>query len=264
MQNQVIPNGSKVGTKYGVFEIIDYDNVDDSYFCYQQGFDGHSGIGCFGRKYLNTKYEGSCWWFSENEVTLIEESKVNGTKQSKFKAGDKVVCTDSGIIARGVYYGKEYTIENPSSHFGHYFGKTHNHVTLVGVEGTPSENSLELVKENKDYRKMKPTDSIDIVLDGKGFKVPLGDLVHTTAMLGVTNGYYGFRFWKGLIDSLGECGFIKDSEYLIEVRDYQKKAIDYFFKPHYDEKEKKELEAQIVAKSNELFELQAKLKDLQN
>ena len=72
---QILPIGEKVNTEYGVFEIVDYDIVEESYFCYQQGFDGHSGIGRYCEKYLNTKYEGSCWWFSANEVSLIEENK---------------------------------------------------------------------------------------------------------------------------------------------------------------------------------------------
>lgn len=187
---QILPIGEKVNTEYGVFEIIDYDNVEYNYLCYQQGFDGHSGIGCFGKKYLNTKYEGSCWWFDANEVSLIEEKK--------------------------------------------------------------------------DYRKMKPTDLIDIVLDGKEFKVPLGDLVHAKAILGITNGLYGFDLWQAFYQLFqGEISIGKNYS-PIEFVDKQRQIIEHFFKPHFDDKEKKELEAQIEAKSNELFELQAKLKDLQS
>lgn len=265
MQNQVIPNGSKVGTEYGVFEVIDYNTVEGMYFCYKHNFDGHSGIGYFGDKYINTKYEGQCWWFSEDEISLIEESKVSKVNQPKFKAGDKVVCADKDTLARGVLYGKEYTIKNPKSHLGHYFGKLHNHVTLVEVEGTPSENSLELVKqETKDYRKMKPTDLIDIVLDGKEFKVPLGDLVHAKALMGITNGLYGLDLWKTLKQFFKGEGFIEDNDTVFEFVEKQRQVIQYFFKPHYDEQQKKDLEAQIAAKSNELLELQAKLSALQN
>ena len=76
MPNQIIPNGSKVDTKYGVFEVLEYDFVRDQYFCYKKDFDGHSGIKLFGHKYLDTKYEGSCWWFGSDEVTFIEENEV--------------------------------------------------------------------------------------------------------------------------------------------------------------------------------------------
>ena len=77
MQNQIIPNGSKVDTKYGVFEVLEYDFVRDQYFCYKKDFDGHSGEADFGHKYIDTKYEDNCLWFFENEVTLIEESVVS-------------------------------------------------------------------------------------------------------------------------------------------------------------------------------------------
>ncbi len=193
---QSLPIGEKVNTELGVFEIIDYDNVIDSYFCYQQGFDGHSGLGHFGRKYLNTKYEGECWWFEKNEVSFIEESKVNNTK--------------------------------------------HN------------------------YREMKPTDMIKVCIGDNEFEVPLGDLVHTTSVLGVTNGYYGFRLWKGLVDSLGECGLIKDSGNLIEFRDKQKEALDYFFQPYYDkqQQEKDELKTLIEVKMEEVDALVKQLNQL--
>lgn len=262
MSKQIIPNGSKVNTEYGVFEVLDCCIATNKYFCYKKDFEGHSGEAYFGHKYQDTKYEDNCWWFFENEVSLIEESEVIVAKQPKFKAGDKVVCTDKDTGARGVYYAKEYTIENPSSHFGHYYGKTHNHVTLVEVESTPSENSLEMVKETKDYRKMKPTDLIDIVLDGKEFKVPLGDLVHAKALLGVTNGLYGYDLWKSLEQLFNEDGFIEDYDTVFEFVEKQRQVIQHFFKPHYDEQQKKDLEAQIVAKSNELLELQTKLKEL--
>ena len=72
MQNQTIPNGSKVDTEYGVFEVLDYSVNIERYFCYKHNFNGHSGISHFGDKYINTKYEGQCWWFSEDEVSLIE------------------------------------------------------------------------------------------------------------------------------------------------------------------------------------------------
>ena len=63
MQNQTILNGSKVDTEYGVFEVLDHALATDKYFCYKKDFTGHSGEAYFGHKYIDTKYEGSCWWF---------------------------------------------------------------------------------------------------------------------------------------------------------------------------------------------------------
>lgn len=196
MQNQVIPNGSKVNTEYGVFEVLEYDFVKNQYFCYKKDFDGHSGTTFFSQKYHNTKYEGNCWWFFENEVTLIEENKVSNTK--------------------------------------------HN------------------------YREMKQTDMVKVCIGDNEFEVPLGDLVHTTALLGVTNGWYGARFWEALNKSLGKDGFTEDIDTVIEFRDKQKETLDYFFKPFYDkqQQEKEELHNLISAKQNELNQLVEKLNQM--
>ena len=197
---KTLPIGAKVNTKYGVFEIILYHNAEGKYFCYQQGFDGHSGKCRFGEKYLNTKYEGNCWWFDANEVSLIEDSKVSN-----------------------------------------------------------------LVKQDlKDYRKMKPTDLIKISIDGNEVEVPLGDLVSIQALIGRSTGKYSQAFYDFLYESLGCVDLSSVTGDTIYFSTQQKQAIDYFFRPHFDENEKKELEAQIVAKSNELLELQAKMKDLQS
>ena len=99
MQNQVIPNGSKVDTEYGVFEVLDCCIATDKYFCYKKYFTGHSGEAYFGHKYIDTKYEDSCWWFFENEVSLIDESKVNNTKHNyrEMNPNDLITISIEGI-----------------------------------------------------------------------------------------------------------------------------------------------------------------------
>lgn len=177
----------------------------------------------------------------------------------KFKKGDKVVRTgDTSAI--GVEFGKVYTIKNPSSHSGRYFGESHNHVTLEEVSGTPSDKYLELYVEKPTYREMKPTDLITISIGGNQSEVPLGDLVHATRLLGVTNGFYGARVWEALYNVLGEDGFRLDST-VIEFRDKQKETLDYFFKPYYDkqQQEKEELHNLISKKQSELDQLVEKL-----
>lgn len=253
---QTLSIGQKVNTDYGVFEIIDCDKKDH-YFCYQQGFDGHSGAGHFDGKYLNTKYEGSCWWFSENEVSLIEESKV-----SKFKKGDKVVRVGD-TLALGVELGEVYTVDNPSSHSSSYKGELHNHVTLVEVESTPSDKCLELYIEQRNYREMTPNDLITISVDGVESEVPLGDIIHAEAILGVTNGYYGSRIWEALRKPFDEESFVRDMGIAIEFKDKQKEAIDYFFKPYYDKQQEKDvLKTLIEAKLEEVEALQKQLNQM--
>ena len=254
---QILPIGEKVNTKYGVFEIVDY-SLEHRYFCYQQGFDGHSGEAYFDEKYLNTKYDGNCWWFSENEVTLIEDSKV-----SKFKKGDKVVRVGD-TPALDVEFGKVYTVDNPSNHSSSYKGELHNHVTLVEVKSTPSDKYLELYVDERNYREMSPNDLITISINGVESEVPLGDVVHAVAILGVTNGYHGARIWEALRKPFDTEGFVEDMDTVVEFRDKQKEALDYFFKPYYDkqQQDKEELHNLISAKQKEVEQLLEKLNQM--
>lgn len=180
---------------------------------------------------------------------------MSSSLKSKFKKGDKVVRVGA-TSSEGVEFGKVYTIKNPNSHSGRYFGESHNHVTLEEVSGTPSDKHLELYVEKLTYREMKPTDLIKISIDGNESEVPLGDLVHATKLLGVTNGFYGARIWEALYNVLGEDGYILEST-VIEFRDKQKETLDYFFKPYYDkqQQEKEELANLISKKQNELNQL---------
>lgn len=188
---------------------------------------------------------------------------MSSSVTSKFKKGDKVVRTGD-TSAEGVEFGKVYTVENPSSHKGFYWGEIHNHVTLEEVDSTPSDKHLELYIEKSNYREMKPTDLITISIDGNESEIPLGDLVHATRLLGVTNGFYGFSLWEALKKSLGEGGFTEDIDTVIEFRDKQKEAIEYFFKPYYDKQqhEKEELHNLISKKQNELGQLVEKLNQM--
>ena len=256
MQNQIIPNGSKVDTEYGVFEVLEYDFVKYQYFCYKKDFDGHSGEANFGHKYIDTKYEGSCWWFGMDEVTLIEESEVSDVKQSKFKAGDKVRCVEASQW-QWIEVGKIYTVECVDSEYVCLDEITEKH--------DYHESRFELVSETKlNYREMRPSDMVKVCIGDSEFEVHLEDLVHATALLGVTNGSYGFRLWYDLTKALGKDGFVDDIETLIEFRDKQKETLDYFFKPYYDkqQQEKEELHNLILAKQEELSKLIDKLNQM--
>ena len=111
---------------------------------------------------------------------------------------------------------------------------------------------------------MKPTDMVKVCIGDSEFEVSLGDLVKTTALLGVSNGNYGLRLWEALTKALGKDGFDDDVETLIEFRDNQKEALDYFFKPYYDkqQQEKEELHNLILAKQNEINQLVEKLNQI--
>ena len=185
------------------------------------------------------------------------------SNEVKFKKGDKVIRVgDTSAI--GVEFGEVYTIDNPSSHSGFYGGELHNHVTLVDVESTPSDKYLELYVEQRNYREMNPNDLITISINGVESEVPLGDVVHAVAILGVTNGYHGARIWEALRKPFDYEGFVGDMDTVVEFRDKQKEALDYFFKPYYDkqQQEKDELKTIIASKMQEVDALVKQLHQL--
>ena len=185
------------------------------------------------------------------------------SNEFKFKKGDKVIRVgDTSAI--GVEFGKVYTVDNPSSHSVCYDGELHNHVTLVEVESTPSDKYLELYVEQRNYREMNPNDLITISINGVESEVPLGDIVHAVAILGVTNGYHGTRIWEALRKPFDLEGFVEDVDTVVEFRDKQKEALDYFFQAYYDkqQQEKDELKTLIAFKMEEVDALVKQLSQL--
>ena len=200
---------------------------------------------------------GGSWWWEESNLELIEDVKP------KFKKGDKVIRVgDTSAI--GVNFGEVYTVDNPSSHSGFYGGELHNHVTLVEVESMPSDKHLELCIEKRNYREMSPNDLITISINGVESEVPLGDIVHAVAILGVTNGYRGTRILEALRKPFDLEGFVGDMDTVVEFRNKQKEALDYFFKPYYDkqQQEKDELKTLIAFKMEEVDALVKQLNQL--
>ena len=188
---------------------------------------------------------------------------MNSFKTNKFKKGDKVIRVGN-TSAEGVEFGEVYTVDNPSSHSGFYGGELHNYVTLVEVESTPSDKYLELYVEQRNYREMTQNDLITISIEGIESEVPLGDVVHAVAILGVTNGYHGARIWEALRKPFDPEGFVEDMDTVVEFRDKQKEALDYFFQPYYDkqQQEKDELKTLIASKIEEVDALVKQLNQM--
>ena len=182
---------------------------------------------------------------------------MSSSVTSKFKKGDKVRCVEAGQ-GQWIEVGKIYTVKEC---------KYWEYVKLeeIAEQHNYHESRFELVSETKlNYREMKPTDMVKVCIGDNGFEVPIGDLVHTTALLGVTKGIYGLKLWDGLMAALGEDGFDQYQESLIDFRDQEQKDIDYFFQPYYDkqQQEKEELANLISAKQNEINQLVEKLNQM--
>lgn len=173
---------------------------------------------------------------------------------SKFSKGDKILGQSYEDL--GMFKGQIYTV----------LSCTETLMTLEGlVDGstgrqyTFSPSMYDLV-EKCNYREMKPSDLINISINGNESEVPLGDLVHATALLGLTSGHYGARIWKSLIDVFGDEGFAFDDTF-IKFKEKQEEVLDYFFKPFYDKQQQKkeELHNLISKKQSELDQLVEKL-----
>ena len=173
----------------------------------------------------------------------------------KYKVGDKVRCVEA-LQGQWIEVGAIYTVKCVS----------YEYVVLEEIteKHNYNESRFELVSETKlNYREMKPTDMVKVCIGDNEFEVPLGDLVHTTALLAVTEGIYGWDLFDALTESLGRDGFVEDCETLFEFLDKSNEAIDYFFQPNYDkQKQKDELSNLILAKQEELCQLIDKLNQM--
>lgn len=177
---------------------------------------------------------------------------------SKFNKGDKILGKNCEGL--GMYAGKTYTVKTC----------TEGEMTLeecfckeTGRNYTFTPSLYELI-EKRNYREMSPTDLITISIEGIESEVPLGDVVHAVAILGVTNGYHGARIWEALRKPFDSECFVEDMDTVVEFRAKQKEALDYFFKPYYDkqQQEKDELKTLIAFKMEEVDALVKQLNQL--
>ena len=194
------------------------------------------------------------------------ELVIDINKQPKFKVGDKV-STELGEF-EVLWFGfaehsnKELYVCYQKGFAGHSAIST-----LRGNDyrGTIYENQcwcfeedeLELVKQPKaykqtvvkNYRELKPNDLIPISIDGNEFEVPLGDLVHAKALIGVASGRYGGLIFEALHNVLDkDLTILNNHTYnLVDAKEKQKDL----FKIYFIDKEK---EAELSAKKQSLKE----------
>ena len=195
---------------------------------------------------------------------------MNSFKTSKFKKGDNVTSVDHyelGVFEVLAYSSGGYCCYQKGFQ-GHSGNSSLRMETFVGTEYEAQccwflESELEIAEVSKNYRSMKPTDLITISVDGIESEVPLGDIIHAEAILGVTNGYHGARIWEALRKPFDTEGFVEDIDTVVEFRDKQKEALEYFFQPYYDkQQEKDELKTLIAFKMEEVDALVKQLNQL--
>lgn len=195
---------------------------------------------------------------------------MNSFKTNKFKKGDKVTRVHDYVL--GVFEVLTYSSGGyccyQKGFQGHSGNSSLGEETFVGTEYEAQccwflESDLTLVEVSKNYREMTPNDLITISVEGVESEVPLGDVVHAVAILGVTNGYHGARIWEALRKPFDTECFVQDMDTVVEFKDKQKEALDYFFKPSYDkQQEKDELKTIIASKMEEVYTLVKKLNQM--
>ena len=200
------------------------------------------------------------------------------SNEFKFKKGDKVVCVGDKVTSvdnyeLGVFEVLAYSSGGYCCYQKGFQGHSGNFSlgveTFVGTEYEAQccwflESELAIAEVSKNYREMSPNDLITISIEGVESEVPLGDVVHAVAILGITNGYHGARIWEALRKPFDSEGFVQDVDTLVEFRDKQKEALDYFFQPYYDkqQQEKDELKTLIAFKMEEVDALVKQLNQM--
>ena len=193
------------------------------------------------------------------------------SNEFKFKKGDKVNLVDN--YALGVFEVLAYSSGGYCCYQKGFQGHSGNYSlgmeTFVGTEYEAQcywflESGLEIVEVSKNYREMNPSNLITISVDGVESEVPLGDIVHAVAILGITNGRYGLDIWKALRKPFDRESFVQEGDTVVEFKDKQKEALDYFFQPYYDkqQQEKDVLKTLIAFKMEEVDVLVKQLNQL--
>ena len=182
----------------------------------------------------------------------------DSNSKPKYKAGDKVKCIQAGAN-QYINEGEVYTVKNIINGFiGEY-------LVLEEIKESYdyAASRFELVVEDscertpKNYRELTPDTLIDISIDGNEFKVPLGDLIHAKALIGVASGWYGGLVYKALKEVFDKEEVIYNShEYeYVDTADAQQVLFKSYFIDKDKEAKKQALKEVISKLEKELSEL---------
>lgn len=200
----------------------------------------------------------------------------DSNSKQKFKAGDKVKTLYGEFEV--IWVGNiPYTEEQVYVCYKEGFDG-HSATATVGsdvFENTKYkgqcwnfiEDELELVVEYnckqtpKNYRELTPDTLIDISIDGNEFKVPLGDLIHAQALIGVGNGKFGYSIYTALKEVLDEGEAIYNNhEYeYVDTSDAQKALFKSYFIDKEKEAKKQALKEVIEKQREEISKLEQQL-----
>lgn len=194
----------------------------------------------------------------------------------KFKVGDKVKTLYGEFEVLWVgdifYSGKQGYVCYKEGFYGHSAKETlgsnvFEKTKYKGQYWNFSEDELELVVKDsrkqtpKNYRELTPDTLIDISIDSNEFKVPLGDLVHTQALIGVGNGKFGYLIYTALKEVFDKEEVIynnHDYEY-VDTTDAQEALFKSYFIDKEKEAKKQALKEAIEKQREEISKLEQQL-----
>ena len=197
----------------------------------------------------------------------------------KFKVGDKIKTPYGEFEVLWVgnisYSGKQVYVCYKEGFDGHSASATVGYNVFENTKYKDQcwnfiEDELELVvKDNykqtpKNYRELTPDTLIDISIDGNEFKVPLGDLIHANALIGVGNGKFGTLIYTALKEVLDEEEVIynnHDYDY-VDTTTEQDLLMKAYFIDKEKEAKKQALKEVIEKQREEIFKLEKELDEL--
>ena len=183
---------------------------------------------------------------------------LNVTGGLKFKVGDKVKC----IKATEHHYIKESEIYTVKGFKQSCLGNMYVVLKEIEREHSYELDCFELIEQTpKNYRELTPDTLIDISIDGNEFKVPLGDLIHAKALIGVANGLYGYSIFKALKKVFDkDCVIINNHKYsLIRAVEAQDSLMKTYFIDKEKEAKKQALKEVIEKQREEIAKLEQQL-----
>ena len=157
---------------------------------------------------------------------------------SSVKVGDLVKRISSTGEGFDVKQGEVYKVKAVA-----YGGK---HLMVEGSEQYMHISNFKVVNEHHNkYRLMKPDTPIKVSVDGREFKVPLGDLVRMQKVCGAANGKYGYDLWRNVQSIIDEDCVIQDNKTIYELDEYvdiEESLLEEYFKPSENLKRKAEIQ----------------------
>jgi len=194
----------------------------------------------------------------------------------EFKVGDKVKTPYGEFevlwVGNLIYSGKQGYICYKEGFDGHSATATvgsdvFENTKYKGQCWNFIEDELELVDKDsckqtqKNYRELTPDTLIDISIDGNEFEVPLGDLIHTEHLLGVSTGTYGYNIWKVLNEVLDKEKTLLNNQVYSrnDTFEQQRELIKIYFIDKEKEAKKQALKEVIEKQREEISKLEQQL-----